>query len=127
MEKIKKLLWLDDIRNPLEGDWLVFSPLTRPYDVFWVKSYLEFIDWVNTNGLPDGVCFDHDLADNTTLIDWSDLNNEEKTGYDVAKWLVDYCVDNNKKLPLFNIQSANRVGSENIRAYLNNAKKHLKI
>lgn len=124
---MKKLLWLDDIRNPMEGDWLVFSPINQPYTVIWVKSYAEFVDWININKLPDGVCFDHDLGDNTTIIDWSHLDNVEYTGYDAAKWLVEYCIDNNKQLPLFNIQSANSVGSENIRMYLNNAKKHLKI
>lgn len=51
------------------------------------------------HSLPDGICFDHDLG-------------EEKTGYDCAKWLVDYCMDNNLKLPLYAIQSANPVGKE---------------
>jgi hypothetical protein len=28
------LLWLDDIRNPLEDNWLVFSSIT-PTEVVW--------------------------------------------------------------------------------------------
>lgn len=45
------LLWLDDIRNPLEDNWLVFSPIT-PTEVVWVKSYEQFTKWIIENGLP---------------------------------------------------------------------------
>ena len=58
-----KLLWLDDKRNPHEKDWLKFSPIEQPYEVIWVKNYNEFVRWITENGLPDGICFDHDLSD----------------------------------------------------------------
>ena len=45
-----------------------------------------------------------------------------KDGYDCAKWLVEYCIDYNKELPLYNIQSANPVGKENIDKLLKNFK-----
>ncbi len=109
MKRLKRLLWLDDYRNPLENDWLVFSPIGRDVEVSWVKSYQEFVSWVHLNGLPDGVCFDHDLG-------------EEKTGYDAAKWLVEYCLDYNLDLPKWNIQSSNPVGKENIECLLENFK-----
>lgn len=132
--KIKTLLWLDDIRDPNHGDWLIFSPITNPFKVVWIKTYGDFIGWITKNGLPDGICFDHDLGDNFSLRadsdfgDWFDMdNNKEFTGYDASKWLVDYCMDNDKNLPLWNIHSANPVGADNIRKYLTNAKKHLKI
>jgi hypothetical protein len=48
-----------------------------------------------------------------------------KSGYDCAKWLVDYCIDHDLQIPDLNIQSANPVGKENINGLLNNAKKHL--
>ena len=44
---------------------------------------------------------------------------------DCAKWLVEYCIDNNKKLPLYNIQSANSVGRENIDSLLKSFNKSL--
>ena len=119
---MKTLLWLDDIRNPFEDDWLVFSPIT-PDQVIWVKSYQEFIDWIRNNGLPDAICFDHDLGMEVALKarakgkskrESRKLKQEEKTGYDCAKWLVDYCIDNSEPLPLYNIQSANPVGKANI-------------
>ena len=103
----KKLLWLDDYRNPYENDWLIFSPIGRDADVIWLKSYNEFIEYIEQNGMPDGICFDHDLG-------------EEKTGYDCAKWLVEYCMDNGLSIPKWNVQSSNPVGKENINSLLNN-------
>jgi len=121
------LLWLDDVRNPLKDNWLAFSPLQGAYDVIWVKSYKEFVHWIENNGLPTGICFDHDLADikpieGSEIVSATDFTIE-KTGYDCAKWLVEYCMDNNKKLPLYNIQSANPVGKENIDKLLKNFNK----
>jgi hypothetical protein len=129
-----KLLWLDDARNPHEDDWLVMAPIPRDQisEVIWVKSYQEFVDWIIHNGLPDGICFDHDLADehyNPAMYSGVEAYNEvaknfkEKTGMDCAKWLVEYCMDYNKKLPFFKSQSANPAGRENILGYLENYKK----
>lgn len=115
MEKLKTLLFLDDIRNPLENNWLVFSPIEQPFELVWVKSHQEFIDWININGLPNAICFDHDLGDCN--------GTEEKTGYDSAKFLVEYCLDKNLNLPLYNIQSANPIGKENIDQLLKNYNK----
>ena len=103
----KKLLWLDDYRNPYENDWLIFSPIGRDVEVIWLKSYNEFIEYIEQNGMPDGICFDHDLG-------------EENTGYDCAKWLVEYCMDNGLSIPKWNVQSSNPVGKENINSLLNN-------
>ena len=41
---MKKLLWLDDCRDPFESpDWLIFSPIGRNVEVTWCKSYDEFV------------------------------------------------------------------------------------
>jgi hypothetical protein len=125
------LLWLDDVRNPFVADWLLqYAPDYEKDEVVWVKNYNQFVEWINTNGLPDMICFDHDLADireipNSTLVLASDWN-EEKTGYDCAKWLVEYCMDNNLKLPDWEIQSANPVGRDNINGLLNGYSKFRK-
>ena len=103
---MKRLLWLDDRRNPFEGDWLKFSPIEKPFDTIWIKSYSEFVKWIKQNGLPDGICFDNDLG-----LD----ENPEKTGYDCAKWLVEYCLDNGiREIPKWNTQSSNPAGRDNI-------------
>ena len=142
---IDTLLWLDDIRDPLEGDWLVFSPIPQPFKVTWVKDYNGFVKWITDNGLPDGICFDHDLSDFQAFYNgypdrleadleeaktqgklhlWNEQLEQEKTGLDCCKWLIDYCIDNDKELPKWNCQSANPVGKENMNALLNNFRKH---
>lgn len=134
------LLFLDDIRNPFgnidndpdKGTWLIFSPIEQPYEVIWVKSYKEFAEWIHNNALPTAICFDHDLGDDIAIKAKERgltkkkarlLKQQEKNGMDCAKFLVDYCMDNNLKLPLYNIQSANPVGKENIDSLLKQFKK----
>lgn len=118
---MKKLIWLDDCRDPFENpDWLVFSPIGADVEVIWLKSYTEFTNYLNTQGLPDGICFDHDLGDPMA----DDNGMSEKTGYDCAKFLVNYCQDNKLKLPSYNSQSSNPVGRDNIINLLNNFKKY---
>ena len=130
---MKKLLWLDDVRDPNDDDWLIFSPIERPFEVHWAKTYGDFVGWISVNGLPDGICFDHDLGDvpsikaETEVEEWFSIQaGREYTGYDCAKWLVDYCIDNDLSLPEWNIQSANPIGADNIRSLLNNFQKTYK-
>jgi len=112
MKKI--LLWLDDYRNPFdkEIDWLVFSPIGKDINVKWVKTQIEFQDYIMIHGLPDAICFDHDLG------------THNGDGYECAKWLCNYCDIHNKKIPEYAVQSANTVGKQNIISYLENYKKH---
>lgn len=113
---MKTLLWLDDIRDPSEGNWFSFNPIDSPFiTVWWVKDYGEFTKWIENNGLPAGICFDHDLGMS---------KQQEKTGYDCVKWLVEYCIVNRQPLPKWNVQSANPVGKDNINGLLNNFLKH---
>ena len=95
---MKTLLWLDDFRNPRDY-------IKEDYKITWVKNYKEFCDYLNVNGLPDRVCFDHDLG-------------EKMTGYDCAHVLVAYCCTNNLDIPEYSIQSSNVVGVDNIKGLL---------
>jgi len=115
---LKKLLWLDDCRTPDE-DWVrMFSPIGINVDIHWVRNYNKFVAWIENHGLPDGICFDHDLG--------LDEKGEAvgKTGHDCAKWLVDYCLDNDLKVPMFNSQSGNPAGRANILGLLNSFRKY---
>ena len=98
----KQKLYLDDMRMPRNQDWTI------------VRSYQEFIDWVTNNGVPDYISFDHDLG-------------EEKSGFDCAKWLCNYCLDSHIPLPEFSVHSANPVGRENIESIMNNYTKRLNV
>ena len=133
MEK-KYNIYLDDVITPNSTEWIV------------VRSYEEFVNKVREIGLNniETISLDHDLGDtameeyhynvspNYTL----DYNNiKEKTGYDVAKYLVNHFYDMNIERPYlsreekrtmeFNfhtvfVHSANPIGSANIMGYINN-------
>jgi hypothetical protein len=131
---MKKKIYLDDVRTPVNTDWVV------------VRSYDEFVEKVKEIGLLgiDVISLDHDLGDtamdeyynnvspNYTL-DYTHIT--EKTGMDCAKWLVNYFYDTNpfwddfsrskKKteefpFPKVYTHSANPIGSANIMGYINN-------
>ena len=106
---MKTLLWVDDARNPFENDWLNFSPIGRNCFVIWAQTYQEAIQFLEKDW-PDAICLDHDLG-------------EEESGYDIAKYIVNRCIDEGKKLPLFASQSANPVGRENILRLFKNYQK----
>jgi hypothetical protein len=142
MEKIK--LYLDDVRMPRHSYPAMSRRAGTEASVYqnddWniVRTYDEFVNWIKQNGLPDLISFDHDLADEHIQYYFDNGGHRnppnpqettftEKTGYDCAKWLVDYCVENNKSLPDYLVHSANPVGGLNILTYLNNAKKHTNI
>jgi len=83
--------------------------------------------------MPDGICFDHDLGEDVARDKVSNgmskrqvriQKRETKSGYDCAKWLVEYCMDRDLDIPEIGIQSANPVGADNIRGLLLNYKKH---
>lgn len=107
---MKTLLWVDDARNPFEDDWLNFSPIGRSCKVIWAQSYQEAINYLEKEW-PDAICLDHDLG-------------EEKSGYDIAKFIVEKCTNEERNLPKFASQSANPVGRENILSLLKNYNRH---
>lgn len=97
-------MFLDDIRVP-----------KNDYDVI-VRSFEEAINFVNQNGIPTFISFDHDLG-------CDEIGNILKSGYDFAKWLVDVDMENIHKFPdnfTFDIHSANPIGKNNIKSILNN-------
>lgn len=90
-------LYLDDIRNPKNSDFRV------------VRSFEDAVNYVIQNGFPCYISFDHDLGE-----------NDSRTGYDFAKWLVEYDLIHNVMPEDFeyNVHSANPVGAENIRNFM---------
>lgn len=90
-------LYLDDVR-PTPDNY------QRVYD------YDKFVHFIEENGVPDFISFDHDLG-------------EGKTGFDCAKFLVEYCLDHDIKKINFRVHSQNPVGKENIEYLLHNFNK----
>lgn len=110
-------LFLDDERNPINVTWVPMP------NVNWtiVRSFEEFKDAIRKNGLPELISFDHDLGDeayqeafknNLKTFDYTKV--KEKTGYDCAIWLVNYCLDRRIPLPKYLVHTMNPIGGENI-------------
>lgn len=104
-------LYLDDIREPNQSYYK--SNDDRYNNLNWVivRTYSEFVETITLKGIPNIISFDHDLGE------------DETTGYDCAKFLVEYCNENGLPLSEYLIHSANPVGSDNIRFILENYKK----
>ena len=128
-------LYLDDIREPHHSADYTHKRIYIEHTWQVVRSYNEFVAWVTENGLPDVVSFDHDIADShyTPPDLWDDYEaskrwqesqvHSEKTGYDCALWLVDYCMNNQLALPRYLCHSQNPVGKDKILGLLTNFEK----
>lgn len=126
------VLFLDDERVPDKVTWAHFP---REGMMTIARNYDQFVHCITYNGMPTFVCFDHDLAEahylayhmenveKTGPVDYG----SEKTGYDCAKWLVDYCAEHGHKFPQYVVHSMNPAGRERIIGYIENAKEHLNI
>jgi len=128
---MKHKIYLDDVRTPLDPDWIV------------VRSYDEFVEKVKQLGIEniETVSLDHDLGDSAMQEYYTNVspnyalnyaNIKEKTGYDCAKWLIDFWLDSHDLesayirkapdigFPTVYTHSANPIGSANIMGYINN-------
>jgi len=112
-------LFLDDYRIPKDCFGYMHQPLYINLDWIVVRNYYAFITLIQNKGIPEVISFDHDLADGhykKKVFDYND-ESQEKTGYHCAKWLIDYCIDNNKELPdRILVHSMNPVGTVNIKS-----------
>lgn len=116
----KHRIYLDDVRIPIDPEWIV------------VKNYDEFVAKVTEIGLDniELISLDHDLGD-TAMMEWYTnvaknytLNYEnitEKTGMDCTKWLVEQWM-NGAPVCEVKVHSANAIGSANMMGYINNYK-----
>lgn len=119
-------LFLDDVRVPLDAYQYTKEPMFLESDWCIVRDYVDFVDFIETNGLPTFISFDHDLADTHYTPEhlWSDYEESkkwqesqvhtEKTGYECAKWLVEYCMNRDCRCPDYYCHSMNPVGKDNI-------------
>jgi hypothetical protein len=112
-------LYLDDIRTPVDDDWIV------------VRNYDEFVAQIKLNGLGnfEVISLDHDLGEgamveyytnvkNNYTLDYNNIN--ERTGMDCCRYLVSESMNEKIPLPQIYVHSANPIGSANMMGYINN-------
>jgi hypothetical protein len=123
-EKIR--IYLDDVRTPLQDDWVV------------VRNYDDFVSKIRFHGLEniEVISLDHDLGDSAMFeyynnvkdnyqIDYSNIT--EKTGYDCCKFLVSLSMEKNIPLPQIYVHSANPIGAHNMMGYIDNYYKNCRL
>lgn len=112
-------LYLDDIRTPVDDDWIV------------VRNYDEFVAQIKLRGLGnfEVISLDHDLGEgamveyytnvkNNYMLDYNNIN--ERTGMDCCRYIVSESMNEKIPLPQIYIHSANPIGSANMMGYINN-------
>ena len=123
------ILWLDDQRDPMKylngvnkeqvglsgaksRNFIAYKKLMDMYNISfnWVRTFTEFKNYILSNGLPSFISFDKDLG---KAPDYDGYN-----GIDCAKWLSEYCKQNNLKYPKYFIHSANGNAYDGIVQYL---------
>jgi len=92
-------VWLDDVR-----------PIPDGFDV-WVKTAHEAIQLLDSQAV-DFISFDHDLGD-----------EENGSGYDVAKWIEEMSFKRRMTRIDWAVHSANPVGRKNIEGAMRGAEK----
>ena len=110
-----KVLWLDDLRNPHKYMSRILNEigLVEIDNLYWATSFDVFKECIIRHGLPDYIFFDHDLG-------LTETGEVAPSGYDCAKWLVNYCLEQSIPTPSYFIQSMNTVGKENIQSLIDN-------
>ncbi len=104
-------LFIDDERVPADVTWAhpQQQELYRSEQWTIARNFEQVAQLVEQQGMPARISFDHDLG------------NGERTGYDIAKYLVELDMNSQHKFPedfLFYAHSMNPVGRLNIMRYL---------
>lgn len=127
-------LFLDDVRTMTDCVAYMHSRIGRKNPIYLEKGWAIcrnfecFKATILDMGIPDFISFDHDLADEHYLNFLQGKPNSyytDPTGYDCAKWLVEYCHLKDLKIPDFAVHSMNPVGAERIFSYLTKAKQEV--
>jgi hypothetical protein len=113
----KYSIFLDDERIPSDVTWIILDKIEWTI----IRNYYDFVKIIEKNGLPEIISFDHDLgpvafqkALGISIRPSNKIKEEEKTGYDCAKWIINYCDRNNLQLPKYTVHSMNFIGKQNI-------------
>jgi hypothetical protein len=139
--KLKTYLFLDDLREVQHAHLHDYrKTLTQvsgipsfKWDI--VRTYDDFVKWIDINGIPDVVSFDIDLdpysevdkQDSMHCRGYYDHNElDQKTGIHCAEYLVEKCKEFRKPLPEYYIHSANALGRPVLKAIMESARPFLR-
>jgi hypothetical protein len=120
-------LFIDDIRDPCyvpdDRDYMVARNMDQAIEIIMAK-----------NCYPTHIAFDHDLGWDTLenipgsfLIAAPEEGKELPSGYDFAKWLVEFDMNGLYEFPkdfTWSVHSSNPVGAANINGILTSYLKH---
>lgn len=131
---IPMYLFLDDVRMPSEaGNYMnpvSVRPIYRQREWTIVRNYKQFVAALN-KVVKEGlelkiVSFDHDLAEvHYDPSTWREgFKYEEETGYDCAKYMIEFCKMHNVDMPWVLVHSMNPVGKQNIQRLFDDYEKH---
>lgn len=141
--KPRRFLFLDDIRNP-ENAWVYSENKTlqqysgicnTKWDI--VRSYDQFVEYVEKYGIPQVVSFDNDLVyvhdheissdeliKEYSMIAWKD--SKYKMGVHCADWLCELCKERQHPLPTYYVHSANTLAVPIIKGLMEAARPFIK-
>ncbi|MEP2056825.1 MAG: cyclic-phosphate processing receiver domain-containing protein [Maribacter litoralis] len=108
-----KKLFLDDVRTI---EMVYDKTVESEFDI--ARTYHEFVEYIEKNGLPNYISFDNDLG-------LGEDGQVAPDGLAAAKWLVNKSGLDLRNLN-FKVHSANPVAAEQKKGLLNNYIKHLR-
>ncbi|NDK57074.1 cyclic-phosphate processing receiver domain-containing protein [Pontibacter fetidus] len=108
-----KKLFLDDIRTI---EMVYDKAMDKEFII--VRTYYEFVSYIQSKGLPEFISFDNDLG----LEETGELAPD---GYAAAKWLV-YESGLDLRNLKFKVHSANPIAAQQIKGLLTNYIQYLK-
>ena len=134
----KNHLFLDDIREVKDAhlwdnDGKRLTEFSGIPHFRWniVRSYEEFVNYIDKWGIPDTISFDNDLTEDCMIrycdahlagVPQSFEGLPHKQGIDCARYVVEKCLSENKDIPDYYIHSANHFARPVIRKILEDAK-----
>ena len=121
-----KRLFLDDWRIPTDCATYMWQRRAdcRDYHEEWSvsRSFGQFARYIDSEGIPDLVSLDYDLADveelkeSLGIEEWFDMDEGRAyTGSDCLSYLIGKCRAEKKPLPKIYIHSANPDGSDEMK------------
>jgi hypothetical protein len=134
-------LILDDIREPqqcfLHDERKTLQQVSGIPNSSWdiVRSYDDFVAYIENYGIPKVVSFDNDLDPMSEVDIQSEMmksgeydNNRliQKTGCDCAEYLANKCKELQKPIPKYYVHSANTFARPKIRGILESARPLIK-